>query len=62
MPAGLFMLNTSYLKFEIYRGRNFQPLNLPDSTPDMDAITRHIAFMGALTLANRALQGRIGRT
>jgi hypothetical protein len=62
MPAGLFMLNTSYMKFEIYRGRNFQPLNLPDSTPDMDAITRHIAFMGALTLANRALQGRISRT
>lgn len=62
MPAGLYMLNTSYMKFEIYRGRNFQPLNLPDSTPDMDAITRHIAFMGALTLANRALQGRIGRT
>lgn len=62
MPAGLFMLNTDYMKFEIYRGRNFQPLNLPDSTPDMDAITRHIAFMGALTLANRALQGRIIRT
>lgn len=62
MPTGLFMLNTSYMKFEIYRGRNFQPLNLPDSTPDMDAITRHIAFMGALTLSNRALQGRIGRT
>lgn len=62
MPDGLYMLNTSYMKFEIYRGRNFQPLNLPDSTPDMDAITRHIAFMGALTMSNRALQGRITRT
>lgn len=62
MPEGMFMLNTNYMKFEIYRGRNFQPLNLPDSTPDMDAITRHIAFMGALTLSNRALQGRITRS
>jgi hypothetical protein len=61
-PGGAFMLNTDYLKFEIYRGRNFQPLNLPDSTPDMDAITRHIAFMGALTLSNRALQGRITKS
>lgn len=62
MPSGMYFLNTEYMKFEIYRGRNFQPLNLPDSTPDMDAITRHIAFMGALTLANRSLQGRILRT
>jgi hypothetical protein len=62
MPNGMFFLNTEYLKFEIYKGRNFQPLNLPDSTPDMDAITRHIAFMGALTLSNRALQGRLTRT
>lgn len=59
MPSGGYMLNTRYMKFEIYRGRNFQPLNLPDSTPDMDAITRHIAFMGALSLSNRMLQGRI---
>lgn len=59
MPAGGYMLNTKYLKFEIYRGRNFQPLNLPDSTPDMDAITRHIAFMGALTCSNRMLQVRL---
>lgn len=58
-PGGAYMLNTKYMKFEIYRGRNFQPLNLPDSTPDMDAITRHIAFMGALTLSNSMLQMRI---
>ena len=58
-PGGGYMLNTEYLRFEIYRGRNFQPLNLPDSTPDMDAITRHIAFMGAVTLSNRMLQGRL---
>jgi len=25
----------------------------------MDAVTKHIAFMGALTLSNRAMQGRI---
>jgi hypothetical protein len=25
----------------------------------MDAITRHIGFMGCLTLANRSMQGRI---
>ena len=58
-PGGGYFLNTDYMKFEIYRGRNFQPLNLPDSTPDMDAITRHIAFMGALTCSNRMLQGRM---
>ena len=58
-PGGGYMLNTKYMKFEIYRGRNFQPLNLPDATPDMDAITRHIAFMGALTLSNAMLQCRI---
>jgi len=58
-PGGGYMLNTKYMKFEIYRGRNFQPLNLPDSTPDMDAITRHIAFMGAVTLSNSMLQCRI---
>lgn len=62
MPPGAYFLNTNYLKFEIYRGRNFQPLNLPDSTPDLDAITRHIAFMGALTMSNRALQGRLTRS
>jgi hypothetical protein len=56
--GGAYMLNTKYMKFEIYRGRNFQPLNLPESTPDLDAITRHIAFMGALTLGNRQAQGR----
>lgn len=62
MVTGAYMLNTSYIKFEIYKGRNFQPLNLPDSTPDMDAITRHLAFMGAMTLSNRMLQGRITRS
>ena len=36
--------------------------DLPDSTPDMDAITRHLAFMGGLTLSNRMLQGRITRS
>jgi hypothetical protein len=25
----------------------------------MDAITKHIGFMGALTLSNRSMQGRL---
>src|SRR4029453_93763 len=43
--VGGYMINTKYLKFEIYSGRNFEKLDLPDQSPDMDAITRHIAFM-----------------
>jgi hypothetical protein len=57
--VGGYMLNTKYLKFEIYEGRNFEMLDLPDQSPDMDAVTRHLAFMGALTLSNRSMQGRI---
>jgi hypothetical protein len=57
--VGGYMLNSKFLKFEIYSGRNFEMLDLPDQSPDMDAITRHIAFMGCLTLSNRAMQGRI---
>jgi hypothetical protein len=57
--TGGYMLNSKYMKFEIYSGRNFEKLDLPDQSPDMDAITRHIAFMGALTLSNRSKQGRI---
>ncbi len=57
--TGGYMINTKYLKFEIYTGRNFEQLDLPDQSPDMDAVTRHIAFMGALTLSNRSKQGRI---
>jgi hypothetical protein len=57
--TGGYMLNTKYMKFEIYSGRNFEALDLPDQSPDMDAVTKHIAFMGALTLSNRSMQGRI---
>jgi hypothetical protein len=57
--VGGYMINTKYMKLEVYSGRNFEALDLPDQSPDMDAITRHIAFMGALTLSNRAMQGRI---
>jgi hypothetical protein len=57
--VGGYMLNTKYLKFEIYSGRNFEALDVPDQSVDMDAITKHIAFMGALTLSNRSMQGRI---
>lgn len=57
--VGGYMLNTFYLKLEVYSGRNFEPLDLPDQSPDMDAVTRHLAFMGALTLGNRSMQGRI---
>jgi hypothetical protein len=60
--TGGYFINTKYLKFEIYRGRNFEPLDLPDQSPDMDAVTRHLAFMGALTLSNRAMQGRLFAT
>lgn len=60
--VGAYMLNTKYMKFEIYTGRNFDMLDLPDQSPDMDAITRHLAFMGALTLSNRSMQGRLAVT
>jgi len=60
--TGGYFINTKYMKFEIYRGRNFEALDLPDQSPDMDAVTRHLAFMGALTLSNRALQGRLFAT
>lgn len=57
--VGGYMLNTKYMKFEIYTGYNFEALDLPEQSPDMDAITRHIGFMGLISLANRAMQGRI---
>jgi hypothetical protein len=57
--GGAYFLNTKYLKLEVYTGYNFETLDLPDQSPDMDAITRHIGFMGALTLSNRAMQGRL---
>lgn len=57
--VGGYMINTKYMKLEVYSGRNFEALDLPDQTPDMDAVTRHIAFMGCMTLSNRAMQGRI---
>ena len=60
--TGEYFLNTKYLKLEIYSGRNFEALDLPDQSPDMDAITKHIAFMGALTLSNRSMQGRLFAT
>lgn len=60
--SGGYFLNTKYFKLEAYEGRNFQPLDVPDQSPDMDAITKHIAFMGGLTCANRAMQGRMFAT
>jgi len=57
--GGGYFLNTKYMKFEVYSGRNFQQLDLPEQTPDMDGITRHIAFMGCLSLSNRSMQGRL---
>jgi len=57
--TGGYMVNTKYMKLEVYSGRNFEALDLPDQTPDMDAITRHLAFMGCLTLSNRSMQGRL---
>lgn len=58
-PGGMYFVNADYFKFEPYKGRNFQPLDLPDSTPDVDGITKHIGFMGGLTCSNRAMQGRL---
>jgi hypothetical protein len=60
--TGEYFLNTKFLKFEIYSGRNFEMLDLPDQSPDMDAVTRHLGFMGALTLSNRSMQGRLTAT
>lgn len=57
--TGGYFMNTKYMKFEIYSGRNFEKLDLPDSSVDMDAVTNHIAFMGALTMSNRSMQGRL---
>lgn len=57
--TGSYFLNTKYMKLEMYSGRNFEALDLPDQTPDMDAITKHIAFMGCMTLSNRSMQGRL---
>ena len=47
------------MKLEVYAGRNFEALDLPDSSTDMDAITKHIAFMGALSMSNRSMQGKL---
>ena len=57
--SGAYFLNSKYLKFEIYSGYNFEALDLPDQSPDMDAVTKHIGFMGCLTLSNRSMQGRL---
>jgi hypothetical protein len=57
--TGAYYLNTKYFKFEIYSGYNFQPLDLPEQSPDMDAVTRHIGFMGCLSMSNRFMQGRL---
>lgn len=57
--VGGYFLNTKYMKFEVYSGRNFEALDLPDSSTDMDAITKHIAFMGGLSMSNRSMQGRL---
>lgn len=60
--TGAYFINTKYMKFEIYSGYNFEPLDLPDQSPDMDAVTRHLGFMGCLSLSNRAMQGRLFAT
>jgi hypothetical protein len=57
--SGGYLMNTKYMKFEVYEGRNFEKLDLPDSSVDMDAITNHIGFMGGLTMNNRSMQGRL---
>lgn len=54
-----FFLNTDFLNLEYYEGRGFDELDLPESTPDMDAVTKHIGFMGALTCYKRNRHGRL---
>lgn len=58
-PGGMQFINTNYLKFVAMSGRNFQPIDLPSSTPDIDGVTKHIGIMAALTCSNRSLQGRL---
>src|SRR3954471_3634 len=57
--SGGYMLNTKYMKFEVYQGRDFETLDVPDQSVDLDGVTKHIAFMGCLSLSNRSMQGRI---
>lgn len=54
-----FFLNTDFLSLEYYAGRGFDELDLPESTPDMDAVTKHIGFMGAMTCYKRNRHGRL---
>ena len=60
--TGSYFLNSKYFKFEVYSGRNFEKLDLPDTSVDMDAVTNHIGFMGGLTMSNRSMQGRLFAT
>jgi hypothetical protein len=60
--SGGYFLNSKYFKFEVYEGRNFEKLDLPDTSVDMDAVTNHIGFMGAITMSNRSMQGRLFAT
>lgn len=54
-----YFLNTDFLALEYYEGRGFEELDLPESTPDLDAVTKHVGFMGALTAYKRSRFGRL---
>ncbi|KAA0971081.1 phage major capsid protein [Aureimonas fodinaquatilis] len=54
-----FFINTDFLGLEYYEGRGFDELDLPESTPDVDAVTKHIGFMGAMTCYKRNRHGRL---
>ena len=59
-PAGAaYFLNTKYLKLEIYSGYNFESLDLPDQSPDMDAITKAYRVHGC---AHTQQQSDAGQT
>ncbi|WP_185982660.1 phage major capsid protein [Aureimonas mangrovi] len=54
-----YFVNTDFLALEYYEGRLFEELDLADTTPDLDAVTKHLGFMGALTTYKRNRHGRL---
>ena len=60
--VGAYFLNTKYHEVRGLLRPQLRKLDLPDQSPDMDAVTNHIAFMGALTMSNRSMQGRLTAT
>jgi len=52
------VLNTKYIKFQMYEGRAMEPMITEGLRPiDQDAIVYPIAFMGNLTTGGRKFHG-----